>query len=263
MATNVSNVVSDMVRKYDALIQKQFSSLDARLDNLENPVRPCSFPEADNTSFMETGCVAVVASIRNDSNNNEEICFADQDVQIPQTVPDRDNHVLRPGDTVLLQDLQRPRDTSTSDNNTATQSVSPGVPAESGVDPSSGDTVVLQGLQSAADLNGLFGNVVGLDRVSERYMIKVSARTSTIKVKRHNLAFPASCPKCGSEVSSNHCFDCGFGCCSKLDTICNSSPPSTLPPPLSGELDAIYSHTHVHPTASALAESLSAAAKSQ
>ena len=66
-------------------------------------------------------------------------------------------------------------------------------------------------MQKASSLNGKFALVIGYDSKSEQLMLKVAPRMSPIRVKRINIVFPAACPECGCEVTSNQCFDCGNG----------------------------------------------------
>ena len=77
--------------------------------------------------------------------------------------------------------------------------------------PKKGDTVRVQGLLLVPQYNDNFAVVIGLDSDADRFMLKFSPDTDAVKVRRSKVQFPAHCPACNSEVTSNACFACNYG----------------------------------------------------
>ena len=101
--------------------------------------------------------------------------------------------------------------------------------------------MLIQGLTGAIHYNRKFGCIQGFDDESERFIVKICPNTQAIKVKRANLIFPALCPDCSGEVTSNFCHSCGFGDhCTDDDAGLRSRPPL-----LSGDHFA-DTHSFVH-----------------
>ena len=82
-----------------------------------------------------------------------------------------------------------------------------------------GCTVNIVGLTAKLELNGSLASVIGLDAPSGRHIVKVSGHDQPIRIKPTNLSFPASCPLCNAEVTSNQCYACTHEDDTREDTL--------------------------------------------
>ena len=61
--------------------------------------------------------------------------------------------------------------------------------------------------------------MLGFNPTSDRHKVQLVVGQDSIQVKRCNLQFPAECPNCKSGVTSNGCFDCGYGLHTDSDRV--------------------------------------------
>ncbi len=115
-------------------------------------------------------------------------------------------------------------------------------------EPAVGSSVLIHGLKSATSYNDKFATIEGFDKQTGRFMVKAGPHMPAIKAKRANLVYPALCPVCTDEVTSNCCFNCGYGGNATRHDACFA----TLSPPQSGE--QANADAHLSCTPSAIAE---------
>jgi len=73
-----------------------------------------------------------------------------------------------------------------------------------------GQMVCFRALRSAVALNGRVGYAASYDPAAGRFAVQLSDGTVR-RVKVENIAWPATCPHCGAEVTSSQCFACDHG----------------------------------------------------